>query len=105
MNSQIRYWTHPDRRAWFGTAAILALLAGAAVFGASTSQAAERQSWEIGCAWREVTPGPGDALRNYNCTRQRDCQQMANAKGQMMMGLGCFFVMPEAGSSRPAQRQ
>ena len=60
-----------------------------------------------------VTPGSGDALRVYNCTRQKECQQMANAKGGMMMGMGCFGVEPngaapaarQAGRTRPAQQQ
>ena len=77
--------------------AAVALLAGAALFGAGQAPAAaQSMSWEDGCAMRVVTPGSGDILRTTNCGRQKDCQQMANAQGSMMMGNGCFFVMPNA---------
>jgi hypothetical protein len=98
----------------FRRGAAAALLAGAAFFGGGQEPAlAQSTSWEEGCAMRVVTPGSGDALRVYNCTRQKECQQMANAKGGMMMELGCFGVMPraaapiapQAGRTRPAQQQ
>ena len=94
--------------------AAVALLAGAAFFGAGHAPAlAQSMSWEEGCAMRVVTPGSGDAMRNYNCARQKECQQMANAQGSMMMGMGCFGVAPQAqppaahqaGRARPAQQQ
>lgn len=94
--------------------AAVALLAGAAFFSAGQAPAlAQSTSWEEGCAMRVVTPGSGDALRTYNCSRQKECQQMANAKGGMMMGMGCFGVEPkgtapaaqQAGRTRPAQQQ
>jgi len=95
-------------------AAALAIATGIVTLGlGSGPAAAQSTSWEEGCAMRVVTPGSGDALRNYNCARQKDCQQMANAKGGMMMGMGCFFVEPkgpvpaaqQAGRTRPAQQQ
>lgn len=77
--------------------AAVALFAGAALFSAGQAPAsAQSMNWEEGCAMRVVTPGSGDILRTTNCGRQRDCQQMANAQGSMMMGNGCFFVMPNA---------
>jgi hypothetical protein len=94
--------------------AAVALLAGAAFFGAGQAPAlAQSTSWEEGCAMRVVTPGSGDALRNYNCARQKECQQMANAQGSMMMGRGCFGVEPKGpapvaqhtGKTRPSQQQ
>lgn len=93
--------------------AAVALLAGAALFGAGQAPAsAQSTSWEEGCAMRVVTPGSGDILRTMNCARQKECQQMANAQGSMMMGLGCFGVEPQAqapaaqaGRTRPAQQQ
>ncbi len=93
--------------------AAVALLAGAAFFGAGQAPAfAQSTSWEEGCAMRVVTPGSGDILRTTNCGRQKDCQQMANAQGSMMMGNGCFFVMPNApapaahaSQSRPVRKQ
>lgn len=98
----------------FRHGAAAALLAGASFFSAGQAPAlAQSTSWEEGCAMRVVTPGSGDALRNYNCARQKECQQMANAQGSMMMGMGCFFVEPkataptaqQAGRTRPAQQQ
>lgn len=95
-------------------AAALAVLAGAAFFNPGQAPAlAQSMSWEDGCAMRVVTPGSGDALRVYNCARQKECQQMADAQGRMMMGMGCFFVAPkgtspagqQAGRTRPAQQQ
>jgi hypothetical protein len=92
----------------------VALLAGAAFFSAGQAPAlAQSMSWEEGCAMRVVTPGSGDAMRTYNCARQKECQQMANAQGSMMMGMGCFGVAPQAqspaarqaGRTRPAQQQ
>ena len=97
--------------------ALLALFAGGVWIGAGAAPASAQtqqpdMKWETGCAWRDVTPGPGDALRQYNCTRQKDCQQMANAKGSMMMGMGCVMVEPAAKApspaatrTRPAQQQ
>ncbi len=90
----------------------LAFGAGGLLFGTPALAQEPRQSWEIGCAMRNVTPGPGDLLRTMNCDRQKACQQMANAKGAMMMEMGCIGVMPigrapapEAGRQRPAQQQ
>ncbi|MGE7467922.1 hypothetical protein ACQKLX_00655 [Bosea sp. NPDC003192] len=93
--------------------AAAALLAGAAFFSAGQAPAlAQSMSWEEGCAMRVVTPGSGDILRTTNCGRQKDCQQMANAQGSMMMGNGCFFVMPnaappaaQASQARPVRKQ
>ena len=95
-------------------AAAVALLAGTAFIGAGAAPAAAQATrWAEGCAMRMVTPGSGDILRTMNCDRQKMCQQMANAKGGTMMGMGCFFVAPkaptpaaqQAGRTRPAQQQ
>jgi hypothetical protein len=91
-------------------AALLAFAAGGIWIGAGTAPASAQtqqpdMKWETGCAWRDVTPGSGDALRQYNCTRQKECQLMANAKGGMMMGMGCFFVQPAPTSPSPATTQ
>jgi hypothetical protein len=94
-------------------AAAFAIGVGFVTLGFGNSPAAAQStSWEEGCAVRNVTPGPGDILRNHNCTRQKDCQQMANAQGSMMMGMGCFFVMPstapaatQASQARPLRKQ
>jgi len=75
----------------------LALLAGLGLVGATLRPAlAAPSSWEIGCAQSVVSPGYGDGLRVMNCMRQKDCQQMADAKGATMTGMGCFFVEPTA---------
>ena len=96
-------------------AAALAVVAGGIWIGAggAPAQAAwPDTSWEAGCAWREIQPGSGDTFRQYNCVRQKECQQMANAQGSMMMDKGCFFVAPAqsspppaVGRTRPAQQQ
>ncbi len=96
-------------------AAVLAGLgfaAGGLLFSLPALAQAPQESWEIGCAIRNVTPGPGDLLRTMNCDRQKGCVTMANAKGGMMMEMGCFGVMPtgrpparDAGRQRPAQQQ
>jgi hypothetical protein len=90
----------------------LAFAAGSLLCGAPALAQEPKQSWEIGCATRNVTPGPGDLLRTMNCDRQKSCQEMANARGSMMMEMGCIGVMPtgreparEAGRQRPAQQQ
>jgi hypothetical protein len=94
--------------------AAVALLAGAALFSAGHAPAfAQSMNWEEGCAMRVVTPGSGDILRTMNCARQKECQEMANAQGRTMMGLGCFGVEPQApapaarqaGRTRPTQQQ
>ena len=117
MNTQHLRQTDARSTAWLGRTALLALLAGGVWLGAAAAPASAQTqpwstSWESGCAWRDVTPGPGDALRQANCARQKDCQLMANAKGSMMMEMGCLFVEPAARSpapaatrSRPAQQQ
>ncbi len=77
----------------------VAMIAGVMVFGlldGGHNAAAARSSWQEGCAWREVTPGPGDAHRTYNCTRQRDCQRMADAAGRAVMSMGCIGVGPSS---------
>ncbi|MBN9440620.1 hypothetical protein [Bosea sp. (in: a-proteobacteria)] len=109
MSSQVQ---HSYRLAPVGVpvrAAAFAILAGFAFLGlGSTAASAQSNSWERACAERMVSPGSGDALRAYNCARQKECQAMANAKGAMMMERGCFFVSPstaEAGRSRPGQQQ
>ena len=90
----------------------LVLAAGSLMSGAPALAQAPQQSWEIGCAMRNVTPGPGDIHRTMNCERQKGCQNMANAKGAMMMEMGCFGVMPigrpparDVGRQRPSQQQ
>lgn len=113
MISHIQHPTRPATGPSLGGAALFALLAGASLFGAGTAPAAAQStSWEEACSARIVTPGNGDALRTLNCERQKMCQQMANAKGGMMMEMGCFFVMPKAGATtaqagrvRPGQQQ
>lgn len=111
MISESRTARHVALRAPFAAAAF-AIATGIVTLGlGSAPAAAQSTSWEEGCAVRNVTPGPGDILRNYNCTRQKDCQQMANAQGSMMMGMGCFGVMPnaapmaQAGQARPVRKQ
>lgn len=94
-------------------AAAFAILTGLASGAGAAPAAAQSMNWEDGCAMRVVTPGSGDILRTMNCDRQKMCQQMANAKGGMMMGMGCFFVepkapaptAPQAGRTRPGQQQ
>ncbi len=104
---------YPARLASTGNlvrAAALAFMAGTAFFSTGSSPAAAQAGWEEGCAARMISPGAGDALRVNNCARQKECQQMANAQGTVMMGRGCFFVAPSAapapqvGRSRPAQQ-
>lgn len=92
--------------------AAFAILAGFALLGLGSATAtAQSNSWERACAERVVSPGAGDALRVYNCVRQKECQAMANAKDAMVMERGCFFVSPstaptaEAGRSRPGRQQ
>jgi hypothetical protein len=78
-------------------AAAFVILAGSAFLGLGSAPAsAQANSWERACAERMVSPGAGDALRVYNCARQKECQQMANVRGGVMMGMGCFFVAPSA---------
>ncbi len=92
--------------------ASLALLAALALGGASTLPAsAQQSSWEIGCAERVVQPGNGDAVRVFNCTRQKDCQDLANSEGHTVFANGCFGVSPSiptapaaAARSRPERR-
>lgn len=89
----------------------LSVLATVAI-GLSASQPALAQDfgWEDGCAARVVSPGSGDALRVYNCSRQKDCQQIANARGTAIFEAGCFNVRPSppqqpAGAVRNQPRQ
>lgn len=98
--------------AFMAAMAGLALAVGGFLHGAPAFAQEAKQSWEIGCAMRNVTPGPGDLLRTMNCDRQKGCQEMANAKGAMMMEMGCLGVTPigraparDAGRQRPAQQQ
>ncbi|AZO77279.1 hypothetical protein B5U98_17040 [Bosea sp. Tri-39] len=95
-------------------AAAFAIATGFVTLGLGNGPAAAQSTnWEEGCAMRVVTPGSGDILRTMNCARQKECQQMANARGSMMMGMGCFGVEPQgpapvaqqAGKTRPARQQ
>lgn len=84
------------RSAALGAVIGAAVLVGGALFGAATPASAQSMSWEAGCAERIVTPGSGDALRVYNCARQKECQQMANREGHTVFASGCFGVAPSA---------
>lgn len=106
-SNDIRYMKSSARLA---RAAAVALFASGIFVAANAGPAAAQtqrpdMKWETGCAWRDVQPGSGDAMRQYNCTRQKECQLMANAKGSMMMGMGCFFVQPAPTSPSPATTQ
>ncbi len=112
MSTQVQYSLRMAPGGAPVRAAAFAIPAGFAFLGlGSTAATAQSNSWERACAERVVSPGSGDALRVYNCARQKECQAMANAKGAMMMELGCFFVSPsavpaaQAGRSRPGQQQ
>jgi hypothetical protein len=110
MTSQIQ---HSNRSAALSAALAAAFIAGGTLLGGAAPARAQSMSWEDGCAMRVVTPGSGDILRTMNCDRQKTCQQMANAKGGMMMGMGCFGVEPktpapaaqQTGRARPVQKQ
>ena len=95
----------------FNKALALSAMATVAI-GLSAAQPASAQDfgWEDGCAARVVSPGSGDALRVYNCSRQKDCQQIANARGTAIFEAGCFNVQPSppkqpAGAVRNQPRQ
>ncbi len=110
MISRERARSH--RPAVIAALAGLAFAAGSLLSGVPALAQEAKQSWEIGCATRNVTPGAGDLLRTMNCDRQKGCQEMANAKEGMMMEMGCIGVMPigrpparDAGRQRPAQQQ
>lgn len=86
--------------------------AAAGLISSPTLAQAPQQSWEIGCAYKSLPTGNGEAIRTLNCERQKTCQEMANAKGAMMMEKGCFFVEPigrapaaQPGRLRPTQQQ
>jgi hypothetical protein len=82
---------------------VLALLAGAALLLASpTPAAALDTTWREACRAPVVTPGYGDMVRNYNCSRQSDCQALANARGTTVNEAGCFGVSPEAPAHGPS---
>jgi hypothetical protein len=114
MTVQLPDFLGPAGRRLLPRAAAFVILTGAAFAGGGIAPAAaQSMSWEEGCAMRMVTPGSGDILRTMNCDRQKMCQQMANAKGGMMMGMGCFGVEPktpapaaqQTGRARPVQKQ
>lgn len=83
-----------------GRAVGLAVFAGLALAAATPAAAATPSGWQKGCAERIVTPGSGDALRVHNCSRQKDCQDLANASGRAVFALGCFGIEPEQASPR-----
>lgn len=77
------------------SAAAIAVLAGVSFCYLGSAPAAARQaSWEEECARRVVAPGNGELLREMNCSRQRDCQSLANQQGSKTFGNGCFGVSP-----------
>lgn len=102
----------PTIRSGLGLAGVV-LLSGLALAGTSSRPAfAQSSSWETGCAERIVQPGSGDALRVYNCSRQKDCQQLANRENRTVFASGCFGVSPSAPQvpasavrSRPERQQ
>ena len=112
MSSRLQHSARLVPTVGLARAATFAILAGSALFSLGTGPVgAQASSWERACAERVVSPGAGDALRVNNCARQKECQQMADARGSVMMGMGCFFVAPSAeapapqpGRSRPAQQ-
>lgn len=68
--------------------------------GATSSANAQPSGWEVNCTQKVDSPANGDTLREFLCTRQRDCQADANRKGAPAFGNGCFGVAPSANYSR-----
>lgn len=83
-------------------AVLVAAFAIMTIWAAATARAMAQSSWEIGCSQRVVMPGPGDAVRMMNCSRQADCQAQANRAGRTIFENGCFGVTP---STQAAERQ
>lgn len=97
---------HVVQTAFWRVAAAATLSAGVVAGGLATIGAASAQpsSWESSCAQRQVTPGPGDALRMMNCNRQADCQALADRAGRVIFENGCFGVSPSASTAGPERR-
>ena len=86
---------------WRGAGLAIFVGAVASVPGAVPASAAS--GWETGCAYRSDPVGNGEMIRRYDCDREKECQQMADARNAMMMGMGCFFVAPERVIAHPQQ--
>ncbi len=86
-------------------AAALALCAVAAMLAAPSAARAMDTDWHQTCNFKSSPQGYGDMARERACMRQNDCTAMANARGGMMMGMGCVGVMPDtaAAATRAAQ--
>jgi hypothetical protein len=74
----------------------LALVAGLSYGAASAPASAAMTDWQMACQDKASPQGYGESIRYNNCLRQRDCERMANERGHMAMGMGCFGVMPDA---------
>jgi len=70
------------------------------VSGMASSVSAQSYGWEISCNRKVDSPENGDTMREFLCTRQRDCQSDANRKGAAVYGNGCFGVAPSEKYSR-----
>lgn len=87
-----------------------AVLVGGALFGAATPARAMDTDWHQACAFKTSPQGYGDMARERSCIRQNDCVAMADARGGMMTGMGCFGVAPDtpaaaASAAQPGRRR
>ncbi|HEY5795836.1 MAG TPA: hypothetical protein VIU82_12540 [Bosea sp. (in: a-proteobacteria)] len=91
------------RNGWRAVA--LALCAGAAMLAAPSPARAMDTDWHQTCTFKTSPQGYGDMARERACIRQNDCTAMADARGGMMMGMGCVGVAPDApaAATRAAQ--
>ncbi|AMJ59435.1 hypothetical protein [Bosea sp. PAMC 26642] len=81
------------------SAAFAVLATGALCWMAPTPAAALETDWKQGCIMKSSPQGYGEMIRERQCGHLNDCQRMADAKGAMMTGMGCFFVAPSSGAA------
>jgi hypothetical protein len=90
--------------------AALAVCAGAGLLAAAAPTGAMDTDWHKVCTFKSSPQGAAEMAREMACMRLRDCTAMANARGGMMMGMGCVGVMPDAAAAatraaQPGQRR
>ncbi|WP_376987504.1 hypothetical protein [Bosea sp. R86505] len=84
--------------------AALAFCASAGLLAATAPTGAMDTDWHKVCSFKSSPQGAAEMAREMVCIRLRDCTVMADVRGGVMTGMGCFGVPPDAPSAaaRPA---
>ena len=75
----------------------LALLTGL-TYGAAAAvpAAAASNDWRASCQFKNIPGGASGSIQYDACMHLQNCQNMANAAGREIFGMGCFGIKPDS---------